>query len=419
MTAGRNALLALLVLIGVINFVDRQIIFILLEDIKSDLRLSDTQLGLLSGTLFAIFYGILGIPIARLAERWHRGKIVALSLFVWSAMTVLSGFASSFFALVLARIGVGVGQAGVTPAAHSLIADRFEPGKRATALAIYSLGGTAGIFAALAAGGWLGQNYGWQVAFIAVGIPGMILAPLAMLALRETRDVPQLSASLLRAPAGGSGLAASLHLFWKSLAWRYGAIAAIFTHLASFGIGNWFPSMLQRSFGMSTAEAGLYIAFAVGLAGTVGSLAAGLIADRLAAKHGISWLAWTLAVAFGLATIIAPFVLLAQNQILMLLLLAPYFALMLSGSGVMFALGQATIAPEMRATSSAVIILLINLIGLGIGPTAVGLLSDMLEPRFGTDALRYAMLAFAPLTIGSVICYYLSGKALPDEVTKA
>lgn len=399
----------MLIVIGVSNFVDRQIIYILLEDIKRDLQLSDTQLSLLSSTIFAIFYSIVGIPIARLAERWDRGKIITISLFFWSLMTVASGLVVSFAALVMTRIGVGVGQAGVGPASHALIAERFEPERRATALAIFTLGGTLGIFLALGLGGWLGKTLGWQMTFVAVGLPGMLLAPLMLWLLRDTRVSAPFAFDLFKAAPGASGLTESVALFWQSKVWRFGAIAVMFTHLATYGIGNWLPSMLQRSYGMTQTDAGLLLAVAIGLGGAVGSIAGGVLTDRMVKRRGPAWLAWTVGIAFVGASLIAPFIFMTTNEVLLVSLLLPYFALMLSSAGVQFAIGQTAVSSNLHATSSAVLILIINLIGLGIGPTVTGLLSDFLAPSTGAESLRYAMLIMSPLSLGTAFFYYLAG----------
>lgn len=415
-------LLGILTLIGVLNFVDRQIMSILLEDIKVDLEFTDLELGLLSGTLFAFFYSFVGIPIARLADRWNRGKIVSFALFFWSAMTVVSGWAQNFTHLALARMGVGIGEAGVAPASHSLIADRFEAKRRATALAVYSLGGTVGIFLALSVGGWISDNYGWRTAFLVAGAPGIVLGLVAFLLIRDQRTSERFSLKLFKTQPGKLTLMASLKLLWHSKAWRYAAIATGLTHVATIGVGQWLPSYLRRSYELSASEAGLVLAFAVGICGAVGSLSGGVIADKLSASRGIQWLAWTLAVTFGLASLLAIFVFTTTSYTIFIALLAPYFVLALSSSGVQFAIAQATVTTEMRATSSALLILVINLAGLGLGPPLVGFISDQiaLSANFAEtasyDSLRYAMIAMIPFTVAGAWFFYLAGKELPREV---
>lgn len=416
MRSNRYFLLAMLTLIALINFVDRQILAILLESIKADLELSDLELGLLSGLVFALFYAVVGIPIARLADRWDRRKIISISLFFWSSMTVVSGFASSFIHLALARIGVGIGEGGVQPASHSLIAENFAPKERATAFAIYSAGITAGIFAALSVGGWANDAYGWRVAFFIAGVPGVILAFIAYVAIREPRTTPDFRLSMFSAAPGERNLVESFKFFWQSKGWRYAATAAVVTQIATLGISAWLPAFIIRSHELSAAQTGQIMALLIGICGTAGAIGGGIFADRLAKKRGIQWLSWTLGVSYSLVCVLAPAVFLMDDLTIFVALLAPYTALLLTSSGVQFAIAHSVVESDMRAMSSALLILLINLFGLGFGPLIVGALSDFFVATKGTDSLRFAMLCMTPLYFLGVFCFYKSGKSLPNEV---
>jgi len=415
MRSNRYFLLAMLSLIALINFVDRQILAILLQDIKVDLELSDLQLGLLSGLMFAIFYSLVGIPIARLADRWDRRKIISISLFVWSSMTVVSGYATSFLHLALARVGIGIGEGGVQPASHSLIAENFAPKERATAFAIYSMGVTMGIFAALFVGGWASDKYGWRVAFFIAGVPGVILAFIAYSTLREPRKTAPFSLGMFMAGPGERNLLDSFRFFWQSKSWRYAGIAAIVTQIATLGISAWLPAHIIRSYGLSTAETGQVMALLVGVFGTAGALGGGIIADKMAKARGIQWLPWTLGLTYAIVCVLAPIVFLMEDLTIFVVLMAPYSVLLLTSSGVQFAIAHAMVEEDMRAMSSALLILLINLIGLGFGPLIIGALSDAFNPSMGDQSLRYAMLAVTPLYIVGVFCFYKSGVFLPEE----
>ena len=417
MLSNKYFLLGILTLIGVLNFLDRQIMSILLEPIKQDLGFSDSQLGLLTGIYFALVYSLIGIPVARLADRWHRGKIISVSLFFWSAMTVVSGWAGSFVHMALARVGVGIGEAGVAPAAHSLISERFDSKSRASALAFYSLGGTTGIILALFGGGWMSQNFGWRATFFAAGVPGLIFAIFAFILIRETRTIEPLSTKLFKAKEGQRSIFGALAFLLRNKSWRFAAIATSLTHIGTYGIGNWMPSYIVRSYGLSQYETGLLLAGVIGVCGSIGAMSGGIVAERVAARRGVGWLAWTLGVAFLLASILGAFAFTATNLVTFVALVSPFFLLILTSSGVQFAIAQVTVTPDMRAMSSALLILMINLIGLGLGPPIVGALSDWFSASFGAgnQSLRYAMICVMPLLVAGAFYFWKAGHALGSD----
>ncbi|MBP6701835.1 MAG: MFS transporter, partial [Halioglobus sp.] len=273
--------LVILTIVYSFNFIDRQLLAILQESVKADLGLSDSQLGLLTGFAFAVFYVTAGIPIARWADRANRRDIVALSLFLWSFMTAISGFVQNYTQLLLARIGVGVGEAGGSPPSHSMISDIFPPTERATALGFYSMGVSIGILFGFLAGGWLNEYFGWRVAFVVVGAPGILLAIILRMTLaepvrglNEQRMVSNVPVPLLQV----------LALLWSRRAFRHMAFAAALNAFAGYSTSNWTASFMIRSHGMSTGELGTWLALTIGLGGAIGVFCGGLLADRLARR---------------------------------------------------------------------------------------------------------------------------------------
>lgn len=404
----RNLTLALLTLTYFFSFMDRQILAILLEAIKADLKLSDTQLGLLSGLVFAIFYATLGIPIARLADRTSRRNIIAASLAVWSVMTALSGLAQNFTQLMLARIGVGVGEAGSGPSSHSMIADLYPPDKRASAMAIYSLGVLLGGGLGIMIGGNIAHLYGWRAAMFVVGIPGVLLAVIVRFVVVEPRrgmsDVHRIAHDAPR-PTLRDGITS----IWRS-APAFHLIAAItITSLVGYALTNWGPSYMQRSLGYSMRDVANYVALPAALIGSGSALLGGVLADRAARKHGVYAQSW---VVMGLKVIAFPFAVAFYFVDDPQLALACYFvSYIFAGAylGPTFAMIQYLAPLQLRATWAALSLLTINLIGLGLGPFLVGRLSDWLQPTYGADSLRYAMLCVSLLTPWAIFHYWRAG----------
>ncbi len=363
--------LGLLVAIYACNFVDRSIVSVLGQALKKDLGLSDLQLGLLGGLSFAVFYTGLGLPIARLAERRSRVGIIALSSAAWSVMTALCGLTQNFGQLLLARMGVGVGEAGLSPAAQALISDTVPPERRASALAVYSLGIPTGTLIGLAGGGWLVQSLGWRLAFLAVGLPGLLLALLAALTLKEAPCAaaapPPITAVLARLRARSSGI--------------HAIAGASLASVAGYGISYFVPAWFNRTFGFDYAQAGLVTGLISSLPAAISLMAGGMIADRWGARNKS---AFALAPAAALITT-APLYLLAFAQgdwraataLLTVTALFQYAYLPPT-----LALLHHLVEPRMRATATAILFFCINLIGLGVGPALAGWLSD----RFGLTA---------------------------------
>lgn len=408
----RGWTLALLTLVYFFSFMDRYILSILLEAIKVDLQLNDTQLGLLSGFAFALFYATLGIPVAWLADRASRRDIIALALALWSAMTALCGTATNFAQLLLYRIGVGVGEAGSSPPSHSIIADLYPPEKRAGAMAIYATGVVLGGGFGTIIGGVIASAYGWRWAMAAVGLPGIVLAIIVRLLMVEPRrglsdpgGVPQHPAPMPSLGAGFASLIAcgpAVHLI----------MAVTITSLVGYATANFGPSYLQRSFGMTMLQVSLLYAPAVALIGAFGGIVGGRIADALGRKHGLHVQSWFVA-ALKFAAL--PFTVLFYFTYDLTLGLAAVLASTLLASsylGPSFALIQGLAPTRMRAVWAAITLLIINLIGLGLGPSITGLLSDLYKPVFGAESLRYALMSASLLTPWAIFHYWRAGVLL-------
>ena len=412
--AVRHYTLGILVVVYTFNFIDRQILSILMESIKLDLGLSDQALGFLAGFAFAAFYAVLGMPIALWADRGNRRNLITLALAIWSVMTALSGLAQNFTQLALARIGVGIGEAGCSPPAHSLISDYYPPEQRATALGIYSIGIPLGVMFGLFVGGWINEVYGWRYAFFVVGVPGLLLAALVRLTLQEpprglsenrnAEDIPpaffETVKFLLRRPA-------FLHIAFG------GALAAF----VGYGVISWFPSFLIRSHAMKTTEIGLWFGLIMGIPGGAGIFLGGYLADKFGATDP-RWYLWTAAVAslvalpFGFATY---------------LLSNPYWALavfsipiLLSNfwQATVFAQTQSLVQLRMRGVASAILLFIINIIGLGAGPWMIGIVSDLLAPRYGADSLRWSLMIFGSVGIWVAYHFYVGGKHLAADLAR-
>jgi predicted MFS family arabinose efflux permease len=355
------------------NFIDRTILSVLQQPIKEELKLSDSQLGMLGGLAFAVLYSTLGIPIARLAERHSRKGIITASLVVWSAMTALCGYAQGYGSLFAFRVGVGIGEAGATPPAHSLIADYFPPQRRATALSIYSLGIPIGVLAGSALGGLIAQTYGWRPAFAIVGLPGLGLAVLTQFTLREPPRGHSEGGE-----AVGAAMPSLMDVVRRLLSRRSFVHVAAGAALASFGgygVGSFAAPYFIRNFGLTLAQAGIVMGLIAGAAAAVGTLGGGIVADR-AAKRDKRWYVWIPAIGLAVAT---PMYVVGYQipdwKLAVAVLLVPPM-LHYSYLGPSFGVMHNLVSPRMRATATALLFLVINLIGLGLGPTLTGMASD-------------------------------------------
>ncbi len=399
----RKITLFLLTLTYFFSYMDRQILAILLEDIKADLLLSDTQLGLLSGFAFALFYATLGIPVAALADRMNRINIISISLALWSAMTAACGLAQNFGQLLAARIGVGIGEAGSSPPSHSIIADLYPANKRALALSIYALGVTLGAAFGQTIGGNLTYFFDWRVAFIAIGLPGVFLAIIVKMFATEPMRKAEPGAL---SDEGQPGIMDGFRTIFKNPSAVWLVAGVTLTSMIGYALTGWTPAYLIRIFGLSTLQVGNFVAPLLAVAGVVSGLGGGWLANRLAEKYGMQ--AQPLMVA-GLKTVALPFLIWFYVEQSVPVAVGVYFVAVLFQSsylGPTFSLIQ-TLAPmKLRSVWAAITLLTINLIGLGIGPTMVGVLSDLLTPRYGDQSLRYALLVVAGFTPVAIACYW-------------
>ena len=409
-------LFALAMLTGVyaLNFIDRQILVILQEPIKAEMGLSDAQLGLLSGFAFAVIYVTAGIPIAYWADRGNRRNIVSLAVAVWSGMTAMSGFAQNFSQLLLARIGVGLGEAGGSPPAHSMISDYYPPEQRATALSIYSTGIYAGILLGFLFGGVIAEAFGWRAAFLVVGIPGVLFGVVLRFALKE----PQRGRwEQMSATAEKPGLKDTFEMLRDRPSFWYLALGSGFVAYVSYGNGNFIPSFLIRNHDMGLAEVGIALAVVAGLSGAIGTFAGGYLADRFG-KNDRRWYLWIPLIGVVLAYLPYNYVIMTENTRAALIVL--FFTNILSSFwlGPCIAMSHALVAPGMRALISAILLFVINMIGLGMGPFFTGLISDGLVPSYGEDSLRYAMLTTTQALLLAAVMFTLAAKHLRTDLAK-
>jgi len=396
------------------SYMDRQILAILQELIRDDLNLSDTQLGLLAGFAFAIFYATLGIPVARLADRSNRVNIIAIALTLWSLMTAVFGLAQNFIQLLLARIGVGVGEAGSSPPSHSMIADLYPPEKRAGAMGIYSLGVVLGSALGTMIGGFVAHLYGWRVAMFAVGLPGIILAVIIKLVMVEPRrglsDPKPVSDSAEHSAMPSLG--AGFKTLWANRAAVHLVMGVTITSMIGYGHAAFGPSFLQRSLGVSMIDVARIVAPVGAVMGTLSAVFGGILANRLAARYGLyaqSWMVFALKcvglpLSFGFYASSDPWIAIPLYWGA-LLLISSYL-------GPTFALIQGLAPLRMRALWAAITLLVINLVGLGFGPTLIGVISDLLRPTFGEESLRWAMFTFSAATPWALYHYWRAGVLL-------
>ena len=408
--------LGLLTVVYTFNFIDRQLLAILQESIKADLLLSDSQLGLLTGFAFAAFYVTAGIPLARWADRGNRRNIVALAIGTWSFMTAISGAVQNYAQLLLARVGVGIGEAGGSPPAHSIISDIFPPQRRASALSFYSMGVNIGVLFGFLFGGWLNELFSWRVAFVVVGVPGILIALMVRFTLHEPmRGLAEARQVEDTAPP----LKDVLSLLWNRSSFPWMALGAATNAFAVYSMNSWTASFMIRSFGMTSGEVGTWLALILGLGGAIGLLCGGLLAERLASRD-TRWYMWVptiaafVAVPFAVATYSAQ----TPAAALWFFVIPGFLATVYLGNTL--AMVHGLVGLRMRALASAILFFVLNLIGLGLGPWSVGLISDYLQPELGVDSLRYAMLWVVPIASTlSGVCFLVASRTLSDDLHNA
>ena len=414
-TRHRRYVLFILTGVYAFNFIDRQILVILQESIKQDLGLSDTQLGLMSGFTFAIFYVSFGIPIARLADKSNRKNIISIALIIWSGMTVLTGWAQNFIQLLLARIGLSIGEAGGTPPAHSIISDLYPPGERATALAIYSTGISIGVLIGFMAGGWIDQYFGWRTAFLVVGVPGIIYALILFFTVKEP---PRGLVENITDTGVKDSLMDVLLLLWRSKSFKYLALGTGMAGYVGYTKASWFPPFLSRIHGMESGEIGTWLSLIFGVGGRLGFFMGGLLADRFG-KVDKRWYLWLPAAALIVAI---PFYLTSyfiSNTMVALITIAIPSFLSSVYLAPCLALTHGLVGIRMRALASAVLIFVLNILGLGFGPLITGMVSDFLEPSIGVESLRWALCSSLIANVLGAVFFMMAAKTIRKELRKS
>jgi len=419
-------ILALLLLVYVFNYIDRQIIAILSPAIKEDLGLSDTQLGLLKGFAFALVYGLFGFPIARLADRKSRVNIIFVCLTLWSGMTVVCGAAQNFLQLLLARMGVGIGEAGCNPPAHSLISDYFPKKERATALGIYSLGISFGSLFGILLGGLLADAFGWRMAFVIVGVPGVLLALIVKLTLKEPKrgsmEFKRASSDIFDGASAAQSadpipsIPESFKALWSIKSYRVLCMSAGLTAFCGYAFGLWIVDFLVRTHGLSYSQLTYPLAFVIGIGGGVGTVTGGYVTDYFGKNNESlyftipSWIHIVSVPAFLGA-------LWAGSATMCFIILFFMFMLHNSVAGPYYGLVQNLSPIKLRAFGAALFFFILSMIGVGLGPLYIGVLSDILIPRFGeADALRWALTTLSPVWIIAAVIMLNARKTLAADL---
>ncbi|QIB65104.1 spinster family MFS transporter [Kineobactrum salinum] len=385
----RHATLLILTLIIIIHAVDRLSIVILLEDIKYDLALSDAQLGFLSGFAFVAVYVLAGIPMAFVSDRSNRSRLIGMALMVMGGMTVLCGFVQNFWQLAAARCGIGIGASPCVPASHSILADVYPPAQRTTALSITESGFFVGSFVGLWVCGWIATYYGWRTAFIVVGIVPILLSLLVLAILRDpVRAVRTQKVDLSFRESLGTIIGV------PAVRWYvFGSGLAVF---ASAAMMTWLPALMIRSYGMTKTEAGGYIGAINGIGGFVLTIVVGIVADRLS-RRDLLWNLWIPATLFAVSAPFAVITFLSHSPAVILGCFAVSASLVTACAAPIISYSQQTLPSTVHAMITALIFLVLNIVGFGVGPLMVGALSDYLVPWVGqTAALQLALLYLAP-----------------------
>jgi MFS family permease len=411
-SARRYYVLGVLTLVYALNFLDRTIFNVLIEPIKKEFSLSDTAMGLLAGFGFVLFYSLLGIPIARLADRHNRRNIVALAFAFWSAMTFLCGIATNVTALALARIGVGLGESGSSPASQSIVADLFSKNERPRALGIFAIGTYLGIFLGYFVGGFVNQHYGWRMAFYVAGLPGIALAALLWLTISEPKR-GAMAETFTPEPLG-----ATLRFLASQQSFVIVLIGFCLTTYTNYATAAWVPPFLARVHHLSSAEIGTYAGTFKGLAGMAGTLVGGLLVAQISRRDD-RWKLWAPAIMSGLAGPMFALCMLTPDFATMVTALALTSFLVGFHLGPIFAIAQTVARPSMRALASALIALTATCFGQGVGPLTVGIINDALKNDYGTDAVRYSLLSASLTTMLGALLFVWAARTIRADIARA
>lgn len=425
-----------LMLVALSAFIDRVIVAALGPAIKAELNISDTQFGLLTGLAFALLYTSAGIPVARLADRHNRVRLLSIATAIWSVMTVWSGYAANYVQLLLLRLGVGIGEAAANPCTISMVSDRFPRNKRASALAVVALGASLGSLVGGFGGGWLGENVGWRMAFVIVGAPGLLLALLIWFTLKEPQRgaFDDVGSKQVETPP----FKQVLRTLWGKPAFLHMGFACGLTAFVSFGIMMFLPTYFVRSYEMSMTQAGLLFGLVTSLSNGIGTLIGGFGADW-AGKRDERWYAWLPAMTLMMAAPLYIAGLSVSDWQVAMPIVVVAATLGFTFYGPTFAAVQNMVEPRMRASSAAMILFFQNLVGMGLGPLFVGFLSDNFAARsFAGDysaqcsgqmtlnsadclaasslGIRYAMMTCALVALWAAFHYWKASRTLRNDM---
>ena len=411
-------IVGLLLAVGVCSFIDRQIFSILLESIKQDLSLSDTEMGLLGGLAFSIFYVTVGIPIAWIADSANRRNIIAAAVGTWSVMTTLCGFSTGFLSLFVARVGVGVGEAGAAPPTQSLIADYVPPQRRGGVMAVLGLNLAIGIFLGFLFGGWIGQYFGWRVAFYVVGVPGVILAILVRVTLREP---PRGHSETLDAREKRPSVFASLKYFLRRPTFRHMPVAAALYTVAAWAQLTWMPAFFIRVHHMESGAVGTWLGIIYGVFGATSVLLGGFLADKLASKkRDDRWYPWVSGLATVIGLPVAPFVFLTAGPTPALIALCLLVLLSQTWIGPVNAMIAGVAGLKRRALASSMFYFMVNLISYGLGPLIIGIANDYFAPRYGNESMRYTLLTLTfVFQAWAAVHFFLAARHVREDLAAA
>jgi predicted MFS family arabinose efflux permease len=414
-TRQRRYALGVLTLVYMLNLTDRGLVILLLESIKTDLRLSDTQLGALTGVAFGLLYAVFGLPFARWSDRGDRVGLASIAIAIWGVTVMATLLVASFIQLFVARMAAAVGEAGCKPPTYSLVGDLYpQPADRIRAMSIYWLGSPLSVILSFMIGGWLGQHYGWRAAFFVMGVPGLILALVVRLTLADPRV--RRGSNVPARPAHSTMAVASL--IWNRPACRHVCIGLVLVFSINFGLSPWYGAFLIRSHGMQTDELGLWLGLIFSISGVVALLAGGLVGSRLLAENDKGQLTMT-ALTVALLVPFYLLFLLVPGKAQALLAMVPLMLVFNFYVAPIYALLQRLVPDEMRAMVLALVMLFANVIGMGLCPPLVGILSDTIRPHFGTDSLRYAMLSVAALSLWASYHFWCARRCVAADIAIA
>jgi MFS family permease len=409
-TAYKRYALASMTIVYLFNLVDRGLMMLLLEHIKRDLHLSDTQLGLLTGIAFGLFYASMGVPLARWADRGNRVTITSLAIGLWGLTVMACLLVTNYVQLVIARIAAAVGEAGCKPPTYSLVGDYFpESAERTRAMAIYLTGAPASALLSFILGGWLNEMYGWRATFFLLGVPGLLLAALVKLTIVEPR------AWVREAPRPAPSMRTVFLTLWRQRSCRHLGFALILLYTMSMGMAPWYAAFMIRSHGMGTTELGVWLGLIISLGGIVGILVGGYAASLWGENNEPRQMRMSAVTVAALVPFFIAF-LTVPEKYQALMALVPLVVVFNVFLGPTYALLQRLVPDDMRATMMAVVMMLANLIGMGLGPQIVGILSDLLQPALQTDSLRYAMLIMSFVALWSAYHFWHVGHTVVEDL---